>query len=236
MISGYLVNPIGRRRMPARRKRRANPVRRRRKAPVRRRRTSTRAGMPRKTARRAYRKTRPNPVRRRRSVRRNPAGDILQNALMVGLGAAVAQFAQTKFIDEANMNADGGQGEGSRLPAAVQEGWGRAVLVMGIGATVAVLSDRAKSGSAIKKFGPAFGAGWVANGLAYGIREMMAKQYAAPQGSLYSGGSGSGRERITVSDVRMNPAHVASNPAHIAGHSAADAMAGLYSGNVSNII
>lgn len=230
MISGYLVNPIGRKKMPARRKRRA-PVRTRRKAPARRRRTtSTRKGMPRKTARRAYMRSKPNPVRRRRrSVRRNPAGDILQNALMVGLGAAVAQFAQTKFIDEANMNAQAGQGEGSRLPAVVQAGWGRAVLVMGIGASVAVLSDRAKRGSAIKKFGPAFGAGWVANGLAYGIREMMAANYAAPQGQLLSQGSGSGRERITVADVRNNPAHITS-------HSAADAMAGLYAGNINTII
>lgn len=204
---------------------------RRRKAPAKRRaprRKSTRKGMVRKTARTAYTRRRPNPVakRRRRPVRRNPAGDIIQNALMVGLGAASAQFLQTKFIDEANLNAEAGQGEGSRIPVAVQSGWGRAMMIIGIGASVAVLSDKAKSGSAIKKFGPAFGAGWVANGLAYGIREMMAANYVAPEQGLYSHGSGSGRERITRQDVKS-----------VAGqHSAADAMAGLYAGSVSNII
>ena len=76
MIQGFIVNPVKRKgkKMPA---------------PKRRRRRGTRKGQVRRTARRAFMK-KSNPVRRRKARRKNPAGDIVQDAVIAGaFGAAI---------------------------------------------------------------------------------------------------------------------------------------------------
>jgi hypothetical protein len=178
MIAGYIVNPLNRRNNVARRRtrrtKRRTASRRRPTARRRTRRRSTRRGQPRVTARRAYSRRRPNPVRRRRRARRrNPVGDVLQRLAAIGAGTAAAAFLNEKMNE--NISKEGV--EKSWVPKVIQgtdgKHWGRAMAHIGLGAAIAVLSERGKG--SVKKFGPDLGAGFVAFGIGLGVTGTIRK-------------------------------------------------------------
>ena len=187
---------------------------------MRRRRRSTRKGQVRKTARRAYSRRRSNPVRRRRSVRRrNPAGDILQRLLAIGAGAAIASYIN--YTADKNI-VDKGVAD-SWVPEMLQTGWGRALTNVGIGAAVAMLSDKGKG--SVKKFGPDVGAAFVAVGITQGIYHTMR--------SAGANGNGAAPPAAGENDGLGRLVHAGRGGRH-ASNVDLNAMAGLYAGSPSS--
>tara|TARA_Y100001972_G_scaffold120401_1_gene162895 strand:+ start:111 stop:719 length:609 start_codon:yes stop_codon:yes gene_type:complete len=174
MIQGFIVNPVKRKgkKMPA---------------PKRRRRRGTRKGQVRRTARRAFMK-KSNPVRRRKARRKNPAGDIVQDAVIAGaFGAAICGVFEMLKTNKAKEVARTGDPKAG-VPNFMVEGYGEPAVMAGAGIALGLLMDRAKGGSFFKKNAKQAASGIVAVAAAQALKVFYAEQAAkqVPAGALYA--------------------------------------------------